>query len=104
MRYQQDEQILQRMRDLRDSKGISQNEIANALDVTPAYISNVENGKTKLNLRLLHYYATTMGVSVDYILGLEKDIDPIDYEIIEALKRVSAKGKKGLLQFIKNFE
>ena len=36
--------------------GMTQNQVAKELEVTPGYISNVENGRTAMSLRLLIYY------------------------------------------------
>ena len=46
-----------RIRELRLKMGLGQNDVAAALDVTPGYICNVENGRTAMSLRILTYYA-----------------------------------------------
>lgn len=37
--------------------GLTQSQVATELDVTPGYISNVENGRTAMSLKILIYYA-----------------------------------------------
>ena len=49
--------------------GLTQGQVASELDVTPGYISNVENGRTAMSLRILIYYAKLMGVSLDSLVG-----------------------------------
>lgn len=49
--------------------GLTQNQVATEMDVTPGYISNVENGRTAMSLRLLIYYAKLMGVTLDELVG-----------------------------------
>ena len=46
-----------RMKTLRKQAGYTQEQIADALDVTVAFISNIENDRVKMNLRVLSYYA-----------------------------------------------
>ena len=42
---------------IRQKMGLTQNQVAEALGVTPGYISNVENNRTDISLRILTYYA-----------------------------------------------
>ena len=42
---------------IRQKMGLTQNQVAEALGVTPGYISNVENNRTAMSLRILTYYA-----------------------------------------------
>lgn len=95
--------IVERMKTMRIQKGITQNQIADSLDVTSAYISNVENAKTRLNLRVLLYYAQLLDVSVDFLLNIEDRNDPIDYQILGQLKNYTPAQKYVLFDFIRNF-
>ena len=45
------------IKNLRIQNGLTQNQVAEALGVTPGYISNVENNRTAMSLRILTYYA-----------------------------------------------
>ncbi len=45
------------IKEYRISLGLTQNQVATAMNVTPGYISNVENGRTAMSLRMLIYYA-----------------------------------------------
>ena len=58
-----------KVKKLRISQGLTQEDVAKALDVTPGYISNVENGRNLMTLRMLSYYAELTGVSLDYLAG-----------------------------------
>ena len=62
-----------RMKTLRKQAGYTQEQIADALDVTVAFISNIENDRVKMNLRVLSYYAKLLNVSIDYLLRPESD-------------------------------
>ena len=58
-----------RIKDLRISSSLTQEQVASSLDVTPGYVSNVENGRTAMSLRMLIYYARLTGVTLDYLVG-----------------------------------
>ena len=58
-----------KIKDLRIQMGLTQNEVAKELEVTPGYISNVENGRTAMSLRILIYYAKLMNISLDSLVG-----------------------------------
>ena len=47
---------------IRQKMGLTQNQVAEALGVTPGYISNVENNRTAMSLRILTYYAKLCGI------------------------------------------
>lgn len=67
-----------RIKRLRIDNGLTQAEVAKALDVTPGYICNVENGRTAMSLRMLIYYARLLNVSLDSLVGeLEPNYRPI---------------------------
>ena len=76
-----------RMKTLRKQAGYTQEQIADALDVTVAFISNIENDRVKMNLRVLSYYAKLLNVSIDYLLRPESDENG---EKDDVLKKVSS--------------
>ena len=87
-----------RMKTLRKQAVYTQEQIADALDVTVAFISNIENDRVKMNLRVLSYYAKLLNVSIDYLLRPESDEngekdDVLNKEILRLLE------KKNLLKF-----
>lgn len=60
--------IGQRIKIARIKKGITQEAVADIIDITPAHMSNVEAGKTKVNLPTLIQIANALDVSVDFLL------------------------------------
>ena len=44
-----------KMKQLRNERGITQEQVARDLDCTVPFVSNVENNRAKLNLRVLLY-------------------------------------------------
>lgn len=84
--------------------GLTQSKVATELDVTPGYISNVENGRTAMSLRVLIYYAKLMGVTLDTLVGnLEPDYktNALDNALLEEIKKLSPSEKEKLLETIK---
>ena len=57
------------VKNLRIKNGLTQNQVADSLGVTPGYISNVENNRTAMSLRILTYYAKLTGRSLDSLVG-----------------------------------
>ena len=60
--------IGQRIKIARIKKGITQEAVADLIDITPAHMSNVETGKTKVSLPTLIEIANALSVSVDVLL------------------------------------
>ena len=66
-----DKIIGQRIRELREKKGISQQELGKVLDRTHAAVSDIERGKTKLAVTDLSVIANYFGVSANVIIQEE---------------------------------
>ncbi len=93
-----------KIKEYRIKMGLTQNEVAEALSVTPGYICNVENGRTAMSLRILTYYAKLMKVSLDSLVGeLESDYraTALDREILDQIAKLSDANKKKLLNTLK---
>ena len=63
------EVIAKRIRTLRESMGISQNKLADALGTKQSSINRYENHQTAVPAELLLRYADYFDVSMDYIFG-----------------------------------
>ncbi|MCC0727228.1 helix-turn-helix transcriptional regulator [Clostridioides sp. ZZV14-6045] len=57
-----------RIKIARIKKGITQESIANEIDITPSHLSNVETGKTKVSLPTLIDIANALSINVDSLL------------------------------------
>lgn len=83
--------------------GLTQNQVAEALGVTPGYISNVENNRTAMSLRILTYYAKLCGCSLDSLVGT---LDPeysetaLDRKLYNAIMQLDVDTKEKLLKTI----
>ena len=95
------------IKDLRIKNGLTQNQVAEALGVTPGYISNVENNRTTMSLRILMYYARLMGCSLDSLVGeLETEYSEtaLDRRLYEAILILDTKTKEKLLKTLEIWE
>lgn len=57
-----------RIKIARIKKGITQESIANEIDITPSHLSNVETGKTKVSLPTLIDIANALSINIDSLL------------------------------------
>lgn len=95
------------IKDLRIQNGLTQHQVAESLGVTPGYISNVENNRTAMSLRILMYYARLMGRSLDSLVG---DLEPeysetaLDRELYQAIIKLDSETKEKLLKTIELWE
>ena len=91
------------VKNLRIKSGLTQNQVAESLGVTPGYISNVENNRTAMSLRILTYYARLVGCSLDSLVGeLEPEYSEtaLDRELYQAITKLDSKAKENLLKTI----
>lgn len=92
-----------RIRKAREAKGTTQDMLAKAMNVSNAYISKIERGKTPINLDNLSKICEVLETSTEYILtGTSTAAD--DYmhnEIIEMLEGCSPDKIKLIAQVIK---
>ena len=89
------------IKELRIKNGLTQNQVAESLGVTPGYISNVENNRTAMSLRILTYYARLVGCSLDSLVGeLEPEYSEtaLDRELYQAIIRLDVQTKEKLLK------
>lgn len=62
------EQLGKNMKRIRAKKGMSQGDIARALEVDRGYISNIENGKKNPTIATIQKLANALDVSADELL------------------------------------
>lgn len=99
-----DDNYGERIKSYRIKLGLTQSQVASEMDVTPGYISNVENGRTAMSLKFLIYYAKVMGITLDELVGnLEPDYkaNSLDHALNAEIHKLSKKEKEKLLETIK---
>ncbi len=96
-------QIGSRIKELRKSQGITQNQLAEIVDVNPSHISNMENAYTKVSLGVLIAVANALDTSLDYLLYdcYQNVSHVIENEILINIKESDEDTKKKILGIIK---
>ena len=97
-----------RMKQLRNEQGITQEKVAKDLGSTIAFVSNIENNRTKINLRVLMYYSKLYHISIDSLLNagipelIPADDDAVvEQEISRVLKYYNKDEKIKILNMLK---
>lgn len=89
------------VKSLRQKMGLTQNQVAESLGVTPGYISNVENNRTAMSLRILTYYARLIGCSLDALVGeldSEYSETSLDRKLYQTILKLDIDTKEKLLK------
>ena len=92
------------IKELRIQMKLTQAEVAEALNVTPGYISNVENNRTAMSLRILMYYARLINISLDSLIGRvepEYRKTALDNELLDLISKMDDKDKNKLIKTLK---
>ena len=106
--------ITQLMKQARKEYNYTQEQVAKDLNCTPAFISNVENNRAKLNLRILSYYSHAFKVPLesfldphpvetqrDYVvLHFDKE-EELNKELLDVFKSYSIEERKKIIEIIK---
>lgn len=99
--------IGQKIKERRKELHVTQEAIANYLDVNPSHISNIECGRANPSLTILVKIANYLQCSVDCFISQEYSFDlsgqqrdTIDDRIMEKLKYSSPDKKHKILQII----
>ncbi len=99
------EQIGKNIRAARIQKNLTQEYLADTIDVNVSHISNIENNRVKVSLTALVAICNVLNVSVDYILKQEyteaATASAIDREILKAVSELPLDKKKKILQIIR---
>lgn len=104
MSNDQFENLGAQVKELRIQMNLTQAEVARALNVTPGYISNVENNRTAMSLRVLIYYARLMNISLDSLIGrIAPDYKKtaLDNELLQLISKLDDDAKAKLIKTIK---
>lgn len=82
----------ERIKSIRTKKNISQKELAEALNVNRSAISLYETNRKSPSRENTYKIATVLGVSIDYLLGMQTDLsletEKINSETAHLMKRL----------------
>jgi transcriptional regulator with XRE-family HTH domain len=100
-------QLSERIAYVRESKGVKQYEVANALGVEPPNYSRLEKRGDKLSIEQLKAISAALGVSLNELLGLDTPV--VDESKIKELEKRNEeleeriKDKQSIIDFHKSF-
>ena len=95
--------LAERIKELRIANGLTQAEVAEKINVTPGFISNVEKGRSTMSLRLLIYYAQLTGCTLDMLIGEmvpDYRATALDHELQTAISSLSEDEKRKLIKVL----
>lgn len=92
--------IGEKIRDRRKSLGMTQEQLADAVNVNVSHISNIEHNKVKISLALLIRVCQVLDTTIDYILMDEfpGQHGVIDKELNNVIRNLPDKKKEQLLR------
>lgn len=100
----------ERLRELRESRGLRQSDIADAIGISSVMIVNYEKGVKSPQIEKLKLLADFFGVTVDYLLGNESSVNELEEEFPEgvqvlrrASKELTPEARKKMIQLMKAF-
>ncbi len=92
----------QRIRTSRQRLGVTQQQLAGALGVSPQHISAIEQEKRSPSLPSLAKLAEELGVSIDYLVTGKEGIITDTVPAIKADKGLAMETKKALISIIRS--
>lgn len=95
--------MINRLKEIRLNKGITQQELADKLHMTKANICMIENNKRKMSASCLVDLAIFFNVPIDYLLGISDNpivLDKNQIKIINEIKDLSIDDINEILKYI----
>lgn len=89
-----------RIKERRNALGLTQQQLAEALGLTPQHISVIEQDKRVPSLPSLARIAEELGVSIDFLVAGKVGVITDTIPAIKADKRLSLKTKKALIALV----
>lgn len=93
-----------RLRKIREDKGLSQSELAHKTGFQPSAISHFESGRRSPSFENLKRLADALSVTIDFLLGREsepKSAGPIAEQLFRDFGRMSADDQESIAKFAK---
>ncbi|MBQ7035884.1 MAG: helix-turn-helix transcriptional regulator [Clostridia bacterium] len=90
--------IGERVKKLREARGISQKDFAKKLNITASRLSNWENGYNKIPFDFIPEIASLLGGSVDALLGLEFT-ESLSSDLFYYYVTLNDEGREALLKY-----
>ena len=98
-----------KLKELRQERGLNQQELALKIETTQRNISNWENGNTEPDIQMILKMSKFFEVSADYLLGnsetleIKKDIAFLENSLFTLIKNLPLDKKKALLVLLQGY-
>ena len=98
-----------KLKELRQERGLNQQELALEIETTQRNISNWENGNTEPDIQMILKMSKFFEVSADYLLGnsetleMKKDIAFLENSLFTLIKNLPLDKKKALLVLLQGY-
>lgn len=91
-----------KIKTVRQSRNLTQENLAEMVGVNTSHISNTENAHTKVSLKVLFCIANALNTSIDYLLSdqYENSSMALDNEILRAITDCNNEKKEKILKII----
>ena len=94
------ENFSERLKKIREEKGLSQSDLAKKADFQTAAISHFETGQRKPSFDNLKRLVDALNVSIDYLLGREiKDAGDIAEKVFRNFEKLSTEDQQKIKDF-----
>lgn len=87
------------IKSIRKQKGLKQNQFAELCEITPSYLSQIENNNKEPNLSILKIISNNLGTPLPILFFLSLDNDDVKPEKREAFKMIAPSIKSLVNQF-----
>lgn len=99
------EMIGSRIRERRQKAGLTQEQLAEKLDVVPEYISRIENGRAQINLKRLGEISALLNTPIEYfVAGSVYNGDAATQAISSAVAAMSPRQRKHLANIVQEIQ
>jgi transcriptional regulator with XRE-family HTH domain len=86
----QKDDFKKRVRFARETRGLSQTELASRMGCQPSAVGHLEAGRRKPGVDNLRILCVALSVSSDYLLGLSEDMAGNDRSVFSSLERLTS--------------
>ena len=91
-----------RLKELRKKKGLTVQQLADAVGLSKSYVSDIENGKRQANSVRLHKFAEALGCTVFEIINDESMSDDAK-ELLDSFQLMSDEDRGAIIQIAQAF-
>jgi len=97
----------ERLREFRQSRAMSQEQVAHQANITPAYLGQVERGTKNITVHTLEKVCTALNISLSEFFDTakgnnpDKGIDDVSNQILHQLHNKSESEKQAILKMVR---